>query len=199
MARRDDATLRLPSEAIDIGGVLARRAEEFLRDNPGQEIALRRLLTLRLVAVPPFGEPVRRETRRAECTEEEWALAARLADHPWRLVVTSESEADGEIIAEVAHEALLRAWPRLGNWLREERDFLEIKGELEQDERRWRTSKKAITPSWQAMISTVPRCGCVSVQLIFRQTFEGSSRPAENSVSFADSRRKQMNGFDLVV
>ena len=30
-----------------------------------------------------------------------------------------------QIVAEVAHEALLRAWPRLREWLREERDFLE--------------------------------------------------------------------------
>ena len=35
------------------------------------------------------------------------------------------------IVAEVAHEALLRAWPRLREWLREERDFLVFKGEIE--------------------------------------------------------------------
>ena len=34
MVRRGDATLRLPAQAIDIGGVLASRAEEFLKANP---------------------------------------------------------------------------------------------------------------------------------------------------------------------
>ena len=131
MVKRGDATLRLPAQAIDVGSVLASRAEEFLKANPDRETALRRLLTLRLAALPPEGEPVRREACRAECSDAEWALAASLADQPWRLVVTGEREADGEIVAEVAHEALLRAWPRLTSWLREERDFLIFKGEAE--------------------------------------------------------------------
>src|SRR5262245_58205870 len=138
MVRRDDATLRMPSQAIDIGGVLASRAEEFLKANPDEEKALRRLLTLRLAIVPAEGEPVRRQTTEEECTEAEWSLAARLAEHPWRLVVMGEREADKRVVAEVAHEALLRAWPRLADWLREERDFLVFKGDTERAQRRWR-------------------------------------------------------------
>jgi WD40 repeat protein len=143
MVTRGDATLRLPTQVIDIGGVLARRAEDFLKVDPTQETALRRLLTLRLASVPPEGEPVRRPTDREECSEVEWALAARLADHPWRLVVTSERESDGRVVAEVAHEALLRAWPRLVQWLREEREFLIHKGEIERAERRWQDMGQA--------------------------------------------------------
>jgi WD40 repeat protein len=138
MVKRGDATLRLPAQSIDVGGVLASRAEEFVKANPDEEKALRRLHTLRLTALPPEGEPVRRQTTRAECTDAEWALAGRLADHPWRLVVMSEREVDGRIVAEVAHEALLRAWPRLVDWLRDEREFLIFKGDAERAERRWR-------------------------------------------------------------
>jgi CHAT domain-containing protein len=104
---------------------------------------LRRLLTLKLAIVPAEGEPVRRQTRREECTEAEWSLASRLADHPYRLVVMSEREPDKCIVAEVAHEAFLRAWPRLAQWLREERAFLVFKGEAERAERRWREMKLA--------------------------------------------------------
>jgi hypothetical protein len=136
MVRRGDATLRMPSQAIDIGGVLASRAEEFLKANPGEEKALRRLLTLRLAIVPPEGEPIRRQTTRGECTDAEWSLAARLAEHPWRLVVMREREPDKRVVAEVAHEALLRAWPRLAEWLRVERDFLVCKGDTERAYRR---------------------------------------------------------------
>ena len=68
MVKRGDAILRLPAQAIDMGGVLASRAEEFLAANPDEEKALRRLLTLRLAVVPPEGEPVRRQTTREECT-----------------------------------------------------------------------------------------------------------------------------------
>jgi hypothetical protein len=137
MVGRGDATLRMPAQAIDIGGVLASRAEEFLKANPDEERALRRLLTLRLAMVPPEGEPVRRQTTREECTQAEWSLAARLAEHPWRLVVMGEREADKRVVAEVAHEALLRAWPRLAEWLREERDFLVCKGDTERAQQRW--------------------------------------------------------------
>jgi WD40 repeat protein len=138
MVRRGDAKLRLPAEAIDVGGVLATHAEDFLKGNPNEESALRRLLTLKLSIVPPEGEAVRRQTHRDECTEAEWWLAARLAEYPWRLVVMGEREVDDRVVAEVAHEALLRAWPRLRDWLRNERDFLIFKGEAERAERRWR-------------------------------------------------------------
>jgi WD40 repeat protein len=138
MVHRDKPVLGLSTHAIDVGGVLAGRAEAFLKENPEAEKVLRRLLTLRFAIVPPEGEPVRRQTFRDECSEAEWALAARLADHPYRLVVMSEREVRGRVVAEVAHEALLRAWPRLAQWLREERDFLVFKGETEHAERRWR-------------------------------------------------------------
>ena len=110
----------------------------FSRKILDDEKALRRLLTLRLAIVPAEGEPVRRQTHREECTDAEWSLATRLADYPYRLVVMGEREADGRIVAEVAHEAFLRAWPLLAQWLREERDFLVFKGEVERAERRWR-------------------------------------------------------------
>jgi tetratricopeptide (TPR) repeat protein len=136
MVKRGEPVLRLPSEAIDVGGVLAARAEQFLAMSPAEEPALKRVLTLKLAIVPADGEPLRRPARRTECTAEEWSLAERLAEHPWRLVVTGER--DGEVVAEVAHEALLRAWPRLAGWLKEEREFLVFKGESERAERRWR-------------------------------------------------------------
>jgi TPR repeat protein len=138
MVKRGDASLRLPAQAIDVGGVLASRAEAFLKDHPDDESSLRRLLTLKLASVPPEGEPVRRQTTAEECTDAEWALARRLAEHPWRLVVIGERAADRRIIAEVAHEAMLRSWPRLAHWLRDERYFLIFKGDAERAERRWR-------------------------------------------------------------
>jgi tetratricopeptide (TPR) repeat protein len=137
MVRRGDATLRLSAQAIDVGGVLKQSAEDFLAANPGDEPALRRLLTLKLASVPPDGEPVRRQATREDCSDAEWALASRLAEYPWRLVVMRERSADAAIVAEVAHEAFLRAWPRLSGWLRDERDFLVFKNEAERVARRW--------------------------------------------------------------
>jgi len=145
MVRRDRPVLGLPTQAIDIGGILASNAEAFLKDNPTEENALRRLLTLRLAIVPEEGEPVRRQTSRRECSEEEWSLASRLADYPYRLVVMSEREVDEHVIAEVAHEAFLRAWPRLSKWLQDERDFLVFKAEAERAGRRWQDIPRCLT------------------------------------------------------
>ena len=38
---------------------------------------------------------------------------------------------------------MLRAWPRLRDWLRDQRDFLVFKGEVERAERRWRDMGQA--------------------------------------------------------
>lgn len=107
----------------------------FWKKNPGAKPSLKRLLTLRLALVPAEGESVRRPARLSECTAEEWALAEQLADNRWRLVVISRRESDGEVRAELAHEALLRAWPRLEVWLRDERDFLVFKSDVERVQR----------------------------------------------------------------
>src|SRR5262249_7950038 len=40
-------------------------------------------------------------------------------------------------------EAFLGAWPRLANWLREQREFLVFKGEAERAERRWQEMGKS--------------------------------------------------------
>jgi TPR repeat protein len=142
MVTRGDKVLRRPVKGIDLGGVLAARAEEFLKFSLAREESLKRLLTLRLALVPAEGEPVRRQARRAECTAEEWELAEVLADSPWRLTVIDERETDGDLSAELAHEALLRAWPRLEIWLRDERDFLVFKGDIERAQRRWRDAAR---------------------------------------------------------
>ena len=142
MTDRGDGVIRLSSQAIDVGGVLRARAEEFLAKVPGQEDALRKLLTLKLAIVPPEGAPLKREARKAECPDDLWRLACLLADHPWRLVVVSEHDAGRGPVAELAHEALLRGWPRLGGWLREERDFLVFKYEIERRALDWNKAGK---------------------------------------------------------
>jgi len=89
-----------------------------------------RLFTLRLARVPETGDPVRRRAGRPECSTMEWAVAEKLANQDWRLL-TAARAADGEPVVEVAHEQLLRRWPRLKSWLEEEREFLVWKGQLE--------------------------------------------------------------------
>jgi formylglycine-generating enzyme required for sulfatase activity len=138
MVARGDGTLRLPAAAIELGGVLAQRADAFLASRPQSEDVLRRLLTLRLATVREDGEPSRRRARRSEFTDEEWRLASELADQPNRLLVTATPEG-GEVYAEVAHEAIFRRWEKLSKWIAAEREFLI-----------WRSGLEAARRTWQA-------------------------------------------------
>ena len=138
MVARGDGTLRLPAAAIELGGVLAQRADAFMASRPQSEDALQRLLTLRLATVREDGEPTRRRAARSEFTDEEWRLASELADHPNRLLVTATTEG-GETYAEVAHEAIFRRWEKLREWIGAEREFLV-----------WRSGLEAARRAWQA-------------------------------------------------
>ena len=136
--RRDEdsnGVLRFPIGVIDVAGPLVRRADQFLGRHPDGRDALRRLFTLRLAHVPKEGEPVRRRATRAECDDREWALAQTLASADWRLLTTG-ADANNPTV-EVAHETLLRSWPRLTGWIDDERAFLIWKGQLEADRLEW--------------------------------------------------------------
>jgi WD40 repeat protein len=114
----------------DIGGVegaLAQRAETIFATltedgkNPQMEKDFRRLFT-RLVTLGEGQEDTRRVVERRELGDEVWSLAQRLAGEDNRLVVTNAPVFSRET-AEVAHEALIRHWPKLVEWINRDRAF----------------------------------------------------------------------------
>ena len=136
MVKRGDGILRYPAKAIELGSVLADRANSFLASHPEATDKLRRILTLKLATVQENSEPTRRHALRSEFSDEEWRLVSELADHPHRLLVTATHEGS-ETYAEVAHEAIFRRWDKLREWIAAEREFLTWKSSLEHDRRRW--------------------------------------------------------------
>ncbi len=112
MVERGDGVLRLPAQAIDLGGVLVERSEAFLSAHRDRADAIKRILTLNLATVREDGQPARRRAPRSEFSDDEWRLVGELADHPNRLVVTAVREAS-EAYAEIAHETVFRRWDRL--------------------------------------------------------------------------------------
>ena len=63
------------------------------------------------------------------------AMVKRLADD--RLVVTSVNKATGTEEVEVAHEALIRYWPRLHEWIDEDRKMLRLREGVSRAAREW--------------------------------------------------------------
>jgi hypothetical protein len=144
--------LRLPAQAIDLGGVLVERGEAFASAHPDREDAIKRILTLKLATVREDGEPARRRASRSEFSDDEWRLVGELADHPNRLVVTAVRYG-GEAYAEIAHETVFRRWDGLREWIAEAREFLIWKSSLEADRRTWSAAPARADPArcWRAL------------------------------------------------
>lgn len=81
----------------------------------------------------------RRIATRTELGEEGWQLVQRLADS--RLVITGRNTAGDETV-EVVHEALIRDWERLGDWLREDFSFRSWQERLRGAMQQWTDSEK---------------------------------------------------------
>lgn len=131
---------RLRSAAYEemdgVRGALALHSERAWHDvvGPDAEAEALRLLT-GLVRVHPGGEtPLRRRLTRREAGEERWALARAFAER--RLLVLHGGEEEPET-AELAHEALVTAWPALRRQARADGEFLAGRAELGHDRRRW--------------------------------------------------------------
>ncbi|MGB5248436.1 MAG: tetratricopeptide repeat protein [Gammaproteobacteria bacterium] len=137
--RTDDGLLTL-SAYRKLGGVegsLARRAEAVFEELPAEvQKALPHVLN-HLVHIRQEGhETIGR--RRASMNDFETPQANALVEAfiEARLFVT-ELDQDGNASVMVSHEALLWHWPRLGDWVDQNRDNLRVHGRLNRAAERW--------------------------------------------------------------
>jgi TIR domain len=103
-----------------VSGALAKRANALYNPlSTTEKSAARRLMTrlVRVSAADEEGADTRRLARREEIDDEAWKLVDPFVRA--RLLVVGESD-----VVEVAHEALIRKWDRLREWLNEDRKFL---------------------------------------------------------------------------
>lgn len=111
-----------------VAGALATRAEAVFRElAPSRQEAAREML-LRLVTVDEDAEATRRRVRRSELEslgidreDLEPVLEAFTTE---RLLLADRDPLTRGPTVEVAHEALLREWPRLRAWIQDEQDAL---------------------------------------------------------------------------
>ncbi|MEU7482758.1 trypsin-like peptidase domain-containing protein [Streptomyces sp. NPDC042319] len=124
-----------------VRGALGQQAESLWHEcvpAADTEPALR-LLT-GLIRVRPGGEgPLRNVLTRAEAGEEQWRIARALARR--RLLVLG-SDSERRETVELAHEALIGAWPRLADRVRTDREFLLWRTGLRRDLERWEAAEK---------------------------------------------------------
>jgi hypothetical protein len=132
--QRDGRTLGLEAyrESGGVRGAVARIAEEAYEDFTAEQREAARGILLRLASVD--GEDAVR--RRAPLNELELetnddARQVVTAFTDRRLVTVSEE------VLEVAHEALLREWPRLREWLEEDAEGRRLHGHVIRATREW--------------------------------------------------------------
>lgn len=130
---RDEHRLTLSSlEALGgVSGALARHAEETWQGLDGDQRWIARRLLLRTVT-PTGSDATASPAQKAELYE--WAPAQQVDDVVSALVearlLTASTASGGwhdpdeRAVVELAHEALIRGWPRLRRWVDDERETL---------------------------------------------------------------------------
>ena len=120
-----------------VGGALARYAEDvYLALDESQQEDIQRVF-VQLVQPGQGTEDTRRIGSKPEFGEKRWKLIQHLADK--RLVVTGQDE-EGRETVEIVHEALIREWGRLQDWVDADRAFRVWQEQMRTALRQWEDS-----------------------------------------------------------
>ncbi len=137
---RQQSGLLTQSTYSDLGGVagaLSDRAEGLYGESTvAQQIAIRRIFS-RLVKVGEGSEDSRRRAARSELGGGADVGSALELLGDARLLTFNRDPISREPTVEVAHEALIREWPRLRRWIDEDRDGLPIMHHLHATATEW--------------------------------------------------------------
>ncbi|BBD65423.1 WD-40 repeat-containing protein [Nostoc commune NIES-4072] len=129
-------THKIYKEIGQVEGALARHADEKYGNLTDDEKKKVRRIFIQLVRPGEGAEDTRRIAMKAELGEQSWSLVKKLADA--RLVVTSRNLSSQETV-EVVHEALIRNWGELREWMNTSRVF-----------RAWQERLRGAKGQWEA-------------------------------------------------
>lgn len=137
-------TLEALEAAGGLSGALAKRADELFAGLDENERSTAQQLFLRLVTLTPEEEVLRRRVTShslAGLPDVESVLQT-LGQHR---LLTFNRDPDGQPTVEVAHEALLREWPRLSGWIEDARDSLRTMHQVAEAVDEWQFNDRADT------------------------------------------------------
>jgi WD40 repeat protein len=123
----------------EIGGVasaLANHADTVYAELSEADQPRAQRLFMQLVRLGEETDATRRLATREEIQEANWDLVTQLANA--RLVVTNCHASRPEETVEIVHEALIRSWGRLAEWMQADGDF-----------RRWQEHLRAARRQWE--------------------------------------------------
>ncbi len=148
-------TLRGYEAVGGVRGAIARTADAVYRKLSPEEQTIARTIFVRLTALGEDGAPDTR--RRAPLAEllgsgeqatQVQAVLKRLQDERLvtaeRVLPAAGEEADTAqaVYVDVTHEALIREWPQLAGWLREDREGLLVHRRLTEAAKEWQAAQR---------------------------------------------------------
>jgi hypothetical protein len=146
-------TFRAYEEAGGIREAIAKTAETLFKSLDRKEQSVARNIFLQLTALGEHTPDTRRRVTQEDLSSPGYSpslidrVVRKLSDQNSRLIVTSgrdiahPEQTPDQVYLEVAHEALIRAWPRLRGWLDESREDLLQQRRLEDLAAQWKTKK----------------------------------------------------------
>jgi uncharacterized protein YjbI with pentapeptide repeats len=134
-----------------VGGALAGEAQRLYESLSAEDQAIARSIFLALVQLNEDSGDTRRRAAVSELIASDsdearvWSIINRFAEPRVRFLVLFSDKQYGEMIEmiEVAHEALIRNWKQLRDWLKECREALRKKRKIEDAAEEWKHYKKS--------------------------------------------------------
>jgi len=134
----------------ELGGVeqaISRHAESIYSEEADQKEHMRHLFRrlVRVTYLHDGGDDTRQRICLADLPLPQQQLVQKLAAERVRLLVTNSDPTTGSPTVEIAHEALIRHWTRLREWLDTDREFLLWLQRFRLDLERWERSERTDT------------------------------------------------------
>jgi hypothetical protein len=140
---REDGRLTLTTygKAGGIHGAIAKRANEIYDRLSEAEKAAARRLFVSLVTPGEGREDTRARTTYPENEDAIRAVVHAFSDAKARLLVTGDESASAARTVEISHEALIREWNRLKEWIKANREALRRREHIRARMRQWKEQK----------------------------------------------------------
>ncbi|GAB1544249.1 hypothetical protein NUACC21_69250 [Scytonema sp. NUACC21] len=134
------------SDYYDIGGVekaLEKRADEVYESLSNEEQLVAKRIFLELTYLGDVANTRRRIHKQDLVNRQQTntplleRVIQKLAAPETRLITTDKGSKPGDVILDIAHEALIRYWQKLHGWVREYRAAMEIERKIEAEAKEW--------------------------------------------------------------
>jgi hypothetical protein len=189
-----------------VEGALAREADDLLARHylPIEQADLRAIL-LRLVQPGSPGSDTRRRMRLDDLAPAGVTRATvqnRLQPLINARLLTTAQDDQGQATVEVAHEALIQAWPALSAWIDAARADLRIQRQVEDAAREWQESRQHVDLLWQGLRLAQAEAWVAQARPVLLERehqFLSASRAAEETRSQAERSRTRRIIVGLVM